>query len=697
MACELIPLQCFNCFSYHISKLGICVRQCLTSRYRFLLAKLHMDSLTKQPHRKALRLALENLPPELDETYNDALARISSQDKEDTIIAHQVLGWITHATRPLTMKQLQHALSVEPEQTDLDEETLMDEELLISTCLGLVTVDHTSKEVRLVHYTAQKYFEHRLLEIMPYNHIRIASTCLTYMSFKACQNIDEFTSDEEIEDLGNRYPLLDYAGSNWGIHAQRDDQKLVQQVLRFLRPNATYLSSRLMIGGFKSLTQMPTHKHWDYPIKYEARISGHNMAAYFGLQHTLTTLLSEATGTKEMIQSTLLICSARENQTLAQLLLDRGANINTCSWLGYTPLHLAAAKGSLAVTKFLLRSNADVNTRQSPRSSTALQHAAKNGHAAILQALLEHGANVNIMRHDTDRRSEYTALRLAVLIQDVASVNVILDGGADINALHLESQRLLEPLETDLHDVGTTVLFDAVSEKQEAIVNLLLDRGADVNMGDLTPLSCAMTDRNGRMISLLIENGADLHLMERQLMGLASHVSSKRVLSEEFSFKKILGAALVDVAYTLKPGSTVDILINAGADIDILSITGCDLETLEWRDKMTMQDLSERVNSGGLLLDFPLLAAARNGNESLVQLLLNRGAKTWGIEKESWLQQAMFAKSKANPTGGCSEEFVLASYKKIISSDDLMEWLRGKGYSEELISTWDRMATNLKL
>ena len=194
------------------------------------MAKLHMDSLTKPPHRKALRLALENLPPELDETYNDALARISSQDKEDIKIAHQVLGWITHATRSLTMKQLQHALSVKPEQTDLDEETLIDEELLISTCLGLITVDHTSKEVRLVHYTAQKYFEHKLLEIMPDNHLCIASTCLTYMSFNNCQEIDELASGKEIKALGDRYPLLDYAGSNWGVHAQRDDQKLMQQI-----------------------------------------------------------------------------------------------------------------------------------------------------------------------------------------------------------------------------------------------------------------------------------------------------------------------------------------------------------------------------------------------------------------------------------------------------------------------------------
>ena len=532
--------------------------------------------------------------------------------------------------------------------------------------------------MRLVHYTAQKYFEHKLLELIPDNHLRIASTCLTYMSFKTCQEIDEFTSDKQIKALENRYPLLDYAGSNWGVHAQRDDQKLLQQVLCFLSPRATYLSSRSMFEEFKSLTKESTHKHWDYPVKYEARVSGHNMAAYFGLPHTLMTLLSEASDTKDMIKSTLLICSARGHQNLIQLLLDRDANINGCSWLDYTPLDLAIMKGNLAMSKLLLDKDADVNRRHSPCSPTALQLAVQNGYAAISQALLEHGANVNIKRTDTARAREYTALRLAVLNKDVACVKVLLDGGADINALHLNSQEPLEPLETDLHGIGTTVLFDAVSEQQEAIVNLLLDRGADVNMGDVTPLGYAMTDRNGRMVSLLIENGANLHLLKRQLMVLASHVSSKRVLSEEFSPKKFLGEALVDVAYTLKPGSTVDILINAGADIDILLITGCDLETLEWRDKMTMQDLSERVNNGGLLLDFPLLAAARNGNESLVQLLLNRGAKTWGIEKESWLQQAMFAKSKANPTGGCSEEFVLASYKKIISSDDFMERLRRK-------------------
>ncbi len=665
------------------------------------MAKLHMDSLTKQPHRKALRLTLENLPPELDETYNDALARIRSQDKEDTNIAHRVLGWVTHATRPLTMKQLQHALSVEPEQADLDEETLIDEELLISTCLGLVTVDHTSEEVRLVHYTAQKYFEHRLLELIPDNHLRIASTCLTYMSFKTCQNIHVTTSRKEKKALGDRYALLDYAGSNWGVHAQRDDSKLVQQILRFLSPRATYLSSRLMIGGLTSLFEASNHKHWDYPVKYETRVSGHNMAAYFGLQHTLMTLLSEASGIKDMIESTLLICSAKGYHTLVQLLLDRNANINSCSWLDYTPLHLATIKGNLAVTKLLLDRNADVNKRHSPISLTALESAAKDDSAAVLHAALKHSAIVDTIRHATDHVSWHTALSLALLNKDFASVNVLLNGGADINALHSNSQLRSGPVQTELHETRTTVLFDAVSQQQEAIVTFFLDRGADTNMGDVTPLYRAASDRNGLLVNLLIKNGADLRtsgvitrlnptLGRHSIFSLDNEFSSEVSLPEELSPEKFLGQALLAVATTLEPGSVAETLINSGADINLLSIMQ-DVLRLPfvllgtYARETLMHDLIEFVQSGKPALDFPLHAASRSGNESLVRLLLNRGAKTWGVDKESWLQQAIFVKSKATepvegsyPTGGCSRDFIRFSYDKFLRSHDFKEILRRK-------------------
>ena len=43
---------------------------------RFLLAKLHMDSLAMKHNRRDIRVALENLPKELDSTYDEAMQRI---------------------------------------------------------------------------------------------------------------------------------------------------------------------------------------------------------------------------------------------------------------------------------------------------------------------------------------------------------------------------------------------------------------------------------------------------------------------------------------------------------------------------------------------------------------------------------------------------------------------------------------------
>lgn len=144
------------------------------------------------------------LTSELDDTYSDALLRIVSQDKEDVNMAHQILGWVTYGRRPLTIRELQHALSVEPDQCDLVEEAMIDEHLFIIVCLGLVTVDQTSHELRLIHYTAQKYFENKFLEAFTRPHERIASTCLTYLAFKPCQGIDLFSSESEIAALEAR-------------------------------------------------------------------------------------------------------------------------------------------------------------------------------------------------------------------------------------------------------------------------------------------------------------------------------------------------------------------------------------------------------------------------------------------------------------------------------------------------------------
>ncbi|KAH7304497.1 ankyrin repeat protein, partial [Rhexocercosporidium sp. MPI-PUGE-AT-0058] len=165
-----------------------------------------MDSLGRQHTRKGVKRALQSLPEEFDETYEEAMKRIESQDSQKTSLAKQILSWICYSIRPMTVMELRHALAVELGDTDMDEEALPDGEDLGSVCAGLVTIDRDSNVIRFVHYTTQQHF----VDLFPRAHAEIAKTCLTYLSFDRfkegyCQ------TDKNMETRLRDYPLLGYA------------------------------------------------------------------------------------------------------------------------------------------------------------------------------------------------------------------------------------------------------------------------------------------------------------------------------------------------------------------------------------------------------------------------------------------------------------------------------------------------------
>ena len=57
----------------------------------FLLARLHLDSLARKHNKRDIRLALDGLPRELYDTYDEALQRVMSQDEEDVELAKYVV------------------------------------------------------------------------------------------------------------------------------------------------------------------------------------------------------------------------------------------------------------------------------------------------------------------------------------------------------------------------------------------------------------------------------------------------------------------------------------------------------------------------------------------------------------------------------------------------------------------------------
>lgn len=77
---------------------------------------------------------------------------------------------------------------------------------------------------------------------------------------------------------------------------------------------------------------------------------------------------------------------------------------------GYTCAHIAAAKGSVAVIRELMRLNKEsvINARITKTKSTTLHLAAEGGHVKVVKELLAAGSKA------TDENAEgYTALHLA--------------------------------------------------------------------------------------------------------------------------------------------------------------------------------------------------------------------------------------------------------------------------------------------
>lgn len=89
------------------------------------------------------------------------MEQIEDQVKDRQELAKQVLSWITCAKRPLTTTELQNVLAVEVGNSKLEKESIPRVEDMVSVCTGLVTVDQESNVIRLIHYTAEQYFDKR--------------------------------------------------------------------------------------------------------------------------------------------------------------------------------------------------------------------------------------------------------------------------------------------------------------------------------------------------------------------------------------------------------------------------------------------------------------------------------------------------------------------------------------------------------
>lgn len=326
---------------------------------------MHLNFLRYKIRRKDVIRAVKSLPrgeEALDAAYAETIERIDGQQPDCKNLAKQVLIWISHARRPLTTIELQHALAIELQDSKIDQENLPEVEDMVSFCEGLVTIDEESSVIRLVHYTAQEYLDRISQTWMPYSHKDIALVCLTYLSFDEFSTTGTCENDHEFEDRLQRNVFLDYCARNWGHHVRDANNKTVDEVA------LGFLDDHIKIASVVQVDMVSAYHFAGYSRNVPLRIEAVHLAAQFGLCTIMTRLLTNGhySDPKDDFGRTPLSYSAEYgHQSIVKLLLSRhDTDSNSRDQQGRTPLSWAASSNHGNIVETLLRCpSVDVNSK----------------------------------------------------------------------------------------------------------------------------------------------------------------------------------------------------------------------------------------------------------------------------------------------------------------------------------------------
>ena len=187
---------------------------------------------------------------------------------------------------------------------------------------------------------------------------------------------------------------------------------------------------------------------------------------------------------------------------------------------GNSPLHIAAAIGSLPITKLLLSGGADINATNA-ELNTPLLAAVQNGRDDVSIFLIKNGADLKKPDVSGD-----TPLHAAALHDRRAVAEALISEGADIESLNQQQY--------------TPLGLIARSTESGEVAELLIHKGANINARDAagrTPLNNAVLYSSNRIIDLLLDHKAEMSLEPRFLRIMLSSAAQRGHLR---SFKFIV-------------------------------------------------------------------------------------------------------------------------------------------------------------
>jgi len=609
----------------------------------FLLPALQIRNILDQVTKAEVRRALTTLSTDLTQVFQTTMQRIEALSATRRRLALDTLLWISHARRPLTVSELQHALAVRAEDTDLDLDNLPASRTVLDACCGLVEIDEESSIIRLVHFSLEEYLREADHGLFENGDLLITRTCLTYMTMDFVKPLPS-ANRAQFATAVSDFPLIKYACAEWGYHAKNVDVQLYKELALPFLSNSVSLVVAARARGFQNPAfqfRKYMDRIWAWAYSGGADIS---VAASFGAADLLRVLIARnarpmlsarniygstplqevamlglvevaeilvAHGAdlldKNKSEATAFFMAVSYDQlSMAKMLLGHNrAQLDLPCKNGFTALHKACDLGSKPMVLFLLQAGALVNARDAS-NNTPLHLAARRGHGEIVERLVLAGGLVDVQAND-----KLCALDHAVTGGHREIAEFLLENGGNLDHKSAEAW---------------TPLHRAARRGHAKVIELLLSRGADASAEDSRgniPLHLAVRSGVLDAVTTLLEH--DSIQKERQLFHKDNQGSTPRVVAfftAHYDLHKYLRAAEWAIfGNQQSPANELATAIEHGEVSRVSRLLDLDPARVE--------DLDEDGQP-------PLHIAIQEGQQECAKLLLERGAKIESAGFHKW-------------------------------------------------------------
>jgi ankyrin repeat protein len=425
---------------------------------------------------------LEELPETLDETYERILRDINKANRDH---AHRLLQCLTVAVRPLRVAELAEVLAVDFRTTSRGETSKLNtdwrwedqQEAVLSTCSSLISIvdEDNGQVVQFSHFSVKEFLTssriggssadvsrfHILLEPA---HTILAKACLGVLL-----RLGELVDEDKVK---GKFPLARYAAEHWVDHAQIENvsSHIREGMEQLFDPDKPYFVAWLQVHNVDAESRLPSFlsnfanrrpekSKTATPLYYAALCGFHDLAEHLIAKHP-----QQVNTTGGYCVSPLGAALSARHLKIAQLLYERGADIDVKGSDDRTLLYGASTSGEVEIVQWLLSRSANPNVRHNGGGWTPLYEAATSGDVEVSRLLLQYKA-------DSNAQSTYgvTPLISASYWGHVDVARLLLEHGADVNARDHRHK---------------TPLLDAVENGHLDVARLLVEHGANIDAED---------------------------------------------------------------------------------------------------------------------------------------------------------------------------------------------------------------------